>query len=815
MTFQYRTIFSKLQGRRGRLHQIAGALALVLWAGVAGAVHPQAWTHQAQGDYTDGQFDNVVVDNYGELTLGRALKKVAAPADTQFVNGLAQTKDGAIYFITAQHGKVCKLGGDKPVEIFTAPADRGNLLCLAVDANDRLLVGACGPTAQLLRLPAAATDKPTVLFDEPEVAYIWAIAPQADGTIYLATGPHGQVWKVPAEGKPSVVLETKGKNILALRPDAQGNLLAGTDGQGLVIRLDAKTGKPVVLLDAGNADVTALALDEAGNIYAAAGQPADAHEEPPAEESGAPAKPGKVEPDLPDVSPAPDPVEENASKPKTDKNIKNDAPAKKEAGSSSAITLPGGGILADNSGPDSLKALLANFKAREAKHPASAPKHRPHPGLMKADKAPHTGPHATAAEESESGPGNAVYKIAPDGTTQPLLHLPDTPQALLYHAGELLIGTGSHGRIYSARPTSESQALIARVTDENIITFFAAADGTIYLGTSDNGEVFTLSAHPAARGTYLSKALNAGNTAAWGTAILTATTPPGTTATIATRSGNVEDVETQGNLWNDWSEEISAAAPKTISNPAARYLQYRITLATGAPDAAPTVSQVRLAYQVRNLPPVLKNVSIDTPGAESGAGEEVEGTPKNDEPTHTLHVYWDASDPNHDELTYRILYRQVGTDLWVQLAKDLKDPSYDWNTKEIPDGKYQIKVIASDAADNTPQEAKAVARITPIIIVNNTPPAITELKALVGGDKTATVSGHAADTLSPITDVRYRIDGEADWHPAAASDKIFDSPAEGFAAVTRVLAPGTHRITVKAADAQGNVSYQALTLTVP
>ena len=195
-------------------------------------------------------------------------------------------------------------------------------------------------------------------------------------------------------------------------------------------------------------------------------------------------------------------------------------------------------------------------------------------------------------------------------------------------------------------------------------------------------------------------------------------------------------------------------------------------------------------------------------------GDDAETAAKPDARAHGLHIYWDATDPNHDQLAFRVLYRQTGTTLWIQLAKDLKDPSYDWNTKEIADGKYQIKVIASDAPDNTPETAKAVARVTSLITINNTPPALNDLKAVQDDDKSVTISGKAEDVLSPITDVRFQVDSETEWHAAAASGTMFDSPSEGFSGTTRVLPAGEHRITVKVTDAQGNVSYKAAMVTV-
>ena len=49
--------------------------------------------------------------------------------------------------------------------------------------------------------------------------------------------------------------------------DAQGNLIAGTDGSGLVYRI-SPAGEGFVLYSAPKKEITALALDASGNIYA-------------------------------------------------------------------------------------------------------------------------------------------------------------------------------------------------------------------------------------------------------------------------------------------------------------------------------------------------------------------------------------------------------------------------------------------------------------------------------------------------------------------------------------------------------------------
>jgi len=152
-------------------------------------------------------------------------------------------------------------------------------------------------------------------------------------------------------------------------------------------------------------------------------------------------------------------------------------------------------------------------------------------------------------------------------------------------------------------------------------------------------------------------------------------------------------------------------------------------------------------------------------------------------------------------------------DIWTPIAKDVSDTVYEWDTKSLADGKYVIKVIASDSPDNDQASALQTARTSAPFTIDHTPPTLGDLTPKVEGN-VITLTGEASDALSSISDVRYQIDGQGDWQPAAASDKIFDSPHEGFTIVTRPLATGGHRITVRATDAKGNSCYKAATVTV-
>src|SRR5208282_6697645 len=58
-------------------------------------------------------------------------------------------------------------------------------------------------------------------------------------------------------------------HIRVLAIDPKGNLIAGSDGSGLIYRI-APSGEAFVLYSAPKKEITALAIDSSGNIYAAA-----------------------------------------------------------------------------------------------------------------------------------------------------------------------------------------------------------------------------------------------------------------------------------------------------------------------------------------------------------------------------------------------------------------------------------------------------------------------------------------------------------------------------------------------------------------
>ncbi len=119
-----------------------------------------------------------------------------------------------------------------------------------------------------------------------------------------------------------------------------------------------------------------------------------------------------------------------------------------------------------------------------------------------------------------------------------------------------------------------------------------------------------------------------------------------------------------------------------------------------------------------------------------------------------------------------------------------------WDTSGWSDGRYEIKVTASDAGDNAPGEGLTDEAVSRELLIDNTPPVI-QVISQGGGSAEFTVT----DELSGLQSVTTSTDGR-DYKPVP--------PIEG------ILEPGTNRFVVKtspgqplfirAEDGSGNVS---------
>ncbi len=703
------------------------------------AVHTQYWRFHTEAAYAAGHFHGTQVNNYGELRLSRAVHPLFAHASFKFVNAMVTGADGSLYVGTSPHGRIYRIRHGKRGVYYTPPKGFGTVLSLALMPHAGLLAALTGTHARLVLLTSKGGKvSARTLFENKAVDYIWAILPMADGNILLATGPHGELWRVGLNGKSKLLLKTGVHNITSMIAAPHGRVIIGTDQTGMVLRVNPQTGRSFVLLSAGHAEISSLAVDRDGDIFAGTASPNLAKQDggvftPQARSTGRPASIGTGTPSM-------------------------KLPAK---GHLNAVKKPA-------------KVLIRLLKGRVAISPMPAP-----------------------AEPNQPA-SNVVYEISATGKTRILLHVPDMVLAMLYQHHTLILGLGNHGRLLFYNPFTQTESLMDRVKQADINALAAGMKGRIFMGTANQGQVYRLAAGTLSQGTYESSVQDGKLTSTWGAAHVTAVLPPGSAISIQTRSGNVQDVAKHAAFWSRWSAPIPAGTYRRISSPPARFLQFRITLKSNAAGKTPVVERVSLAHQQINVPPQITSITAAA----------LPSSP------HKFRIAWKAADANGDSLTFNLAYREQGIPVWVKIAHHVTQSYYVWNTRDIPDGRYRVKLIASDKSDNTPQTAGRAARETRYFLVENTPPTLSRLKTRILADGRVEITGIAADTLSPITSVSFQVDSATDWREATASDTMFDSPLEAFTARTGKLSAGAHRISLRATDARGNHVYRSILVQI-
>ena len=182
------------------------------------------------------------------ITPDGKMTTIFEPQELQ-VQTLVVAKSGIVYAATAPDGKVYRIASDKKLFCVRGAVSQSN----ATKASD-----ASSTTSSW---------SASVYFD-PGAKYIWDLALDDTGNLYVATGDHGEIYKVSANGQHSLFFKSDEVHIRVLALDPKGNLIAGSDGSGLVYRISPK-GEAFVLYSAPKKEITALAIDSAGNIYAA------------------------------------------------------------------------------------------------------------------------------------------------------------------------------------------------------------------------------------------------------------------------------------------------------------------------------------------------------------------------------------------------------------------------------------------------------------------------------------------------------------------------------------------------------------------
>jgi hypothetical protein len=404
-----------------------------------------------------------------------------------------------------------------------------------------------------------------------------------------------------------------------------------------------------------------------------------------------------------------------------------------------------------------------------------------------------------AAPMDAPADGNSVYHVSAEGVSRELWSGDAVLLSMARQGDALLIGTGNRGRLLQLSIAGQELYEAAQIDALQVTSILPTRDGRVFLGLANAAGVAELSAGYAAFGTYESPVLDATQPARFGNLRLRGNLPEGTSMLVQSRSSNVADPLAAG--WSAWSTPTPAEEFVRIDRPSGRFLQYRITLQSEG-KATPALSQVVVSYRLPNLAPVLKAVVVRTGVAGEGGGGA--------NPAIRT-IAWEATDANEDDLHASIHYRPAGGQVWVKLVDKLDEPTFDWDTRGLPDGLYQLRVTVTDAPSNPAADAGTATRLSEPVLIDNTPPTINDVRIERKGERVV-VRMRVTDRTGTVAGAEWSEASGRDWNKLRPVDTIADSPEEQFEIELPLPAGGPGAIVVRARDGAGNEAHRVIEL---
>jgi hypothetical protein len=742
------TNFSKLNGRmflsfrttrRSRSAFRLSALAVAVLA--VASLHAPAqgthlWTQSRLEEFEKGTPQGVALTSDGHLRTGPALAELATTPST-YVWSVAVDKSGTAYVGTASPVTVLRVGPDgKPFTLFESKDLSVQVVRLGPDGA---LYAATLPSGKVYRLKPDATAKQddasaTVVFDAVKLDDTTAGDSKDSGKASDGKASDGKTTadKVTSPEKPGA----KSHYIWEMTFDAAGRLYIATGGPGVVYRVDvSKPGaKPEVFFKSDEQHIRSLAWDAKGNLIAGT------------DGSGLVYR-----------------ISLDGKGREGKGYVLFEAPRREIT----AVAVAANGTI---------YAACVGDKSRNPLPPL------PVQGTGTMTMTIVQPGSLQAANTSASVPeGSEIYALAEGQAPRKLWAGKDEiVYAMAAQAEGLLALTGNRGRVFRIKDDG-SYADIAHLEAQQGLSLAAAPGASeILLTTGNTGKLCRLAAI-ADKHEYASDVLDTGALARFGRVEVE---PGSANYELLTRSGNVEQPVRGINDWgwSDWQPLRDGA----VASPAGRFLQWKAVLRVNGKlggvgvnylpvNAAPVVDDLVVVPGARwsgQNPlagqPLIVNIAFPPSGQGAGmsfdAGANAPLQAAKDRTAIT--VRWAAHDDNGDELIYSLYLRGDGETVWRLLKDKLTDKAYSFDATLIPDGGYQVKMVASDAPSHTPGDALSGDKVSDRFEVDTTPPVVSALKST--GEPVDCEGSHcprpfrvsfdAEDAFSPIARAEYSLD---------------------------------------------------------
>jgi len=625
--------------------------------------------------------------------------------------------------------------------------DAAELDVTALVAKDGVVYAGTSPDGKVYRI--TPDGKAEVYFD-PDDKYIWSLALLSDGSLAVGTGDSGKLYRVRSAGAradASLLVNTNQTHVISLAVTPQGDLIAGTDSGGLVLRVSPE-GKTFALFDTSLREIHSLAVASDGSIYALALSDAAAT-------ARAPSTP-----------------------------VASSSPS--DASPTTSVTI----TAIDESG-----APIQNQQT------------------------------AARSRNDVTNARSAVFRIMPDGANDVVWSSPNITAFSIapgLQAGSVLIGTSDKGRIYSV--TNDGRDTLLLQSPEGQISSLLTRNNQVYAASSNQGKLYSFGSALVGEGSYESPVRDAKLTATWGRVWWRGVG----NVELQTRTGNGERPDA---TWSEWSGAYKDPDGNQVLSPRARFIQWRATMRSVTSSATTaSVEDVSVAYLPRNVAPEVLSitslpigvglqqvvqVTIDPNVESSGLDPSVFGPvaqvpPRRFYQRGARSFQWQAEDRNGDTLEYAIYYRGINDQTFRLLKDKLRDTFYTIDGATLADGRYIVKVVASDGPDNPMGQKLSGERVSEPVDIDNTPPVVKAGQPLITRDSVRVVFT-VDDAIGKIKRADSSLDG-ATWVPVFPDDGIADGGHEVYTVELPVVASGEHTVSLRVFDSSGNVGTLSVTI---
>ncbi len=620
------------------------------------AATTQIWEMNGYQDFLRGRSQGLSLTHDGRLVPGPRLDTVFT-SDQPQIWSVAQAPDGSIYLGTGNRGRLYRVDASGNAKLVWT-ADQPEIFAVTVDQHGVVYAGT-SPDGRVYRIENGKA----IEYFAPGARYIWALQSAPDGSLFIATGDQGKIFRATSAGHGNVYYETGQSHVTALAIDNQGRLLAGTEPNGILYRVSAPN-KAFALYSAGLPEIRAIVTAPDGTIYADA-------------LGGSVAKRTSS---IPGAS----------------------------TGATPVVTAPPMSITVT----DAQSGLVQPPKP-EASKPAAPVT----PAVVAQGTTEVTGVDRSALYKIN--PDNTVETLWSSKD--------ENAYDLVLSGSDLIFITDAQGRIYrldrERKPALIAQANegdATRLVESRSGLLAATGNLAKILRLSANpgpGGWFESPVHDAGTVARWGRLGWRGGGAAFRTRTGNSPRPDATwsdwsdpitdPAHANISSPNARYIQWRAELRSSGIEDVTVAYLPQNTPPVVHSISV-----TAQPAAPKTSTSSTAAY----------SVTVTDGGGDNSAGTQSSTLGRGG--AQQIQIAWQADDPDGDKLLYALYFRGEDEREWKLLRSNLTDNTYLLDGDVLADGRYYFKVSASDRPSNPAELARETELVSAPVLIDNTPPVV-------------------------------------------------------------------------------------------